>query len=264
MSEINKICLSLGIFNLPYYYTQFGIFVKEFLFKKWLFKNLLLRFCVIIKNVKKNILILLSSLFLFIIITLLIISHSSLLINIDNHINNLVVLNNSESFLFKISLFFTKIMDPLGSLVIISFICIFYLFKKKKYDLFLALISFGLAISSSSAIKVLIDRERPIGYLIEENTKSFPSNHSMASIIVLFLVFHLIKYYIGNKKTKYIFLAIVTLILLFIPMTRILLGVHFASDVIAGLSLGVFFYYFTGLVLSTLSDKRANCGVCLK
>lgn len=205
---------------------------------------------------KKNILILASSLFLFILIATLVFSHSPLLIELDNHTNNLIILNNSESLLFKISFFFTKIMDPLGSLLIIFFFCLFYFFKKKRYDLYLTLISFGLAVSSSSAIKILVNRERPLGSLIEESTKSFPSNHSIASAIILCLSFYLIKQHVYNKKIKYILLTIITLILIFIPLTRILLGAHFASDVIAGFSLGIFFYYLTALILSTLSDKK--------
>jgi undecaprenyl-diphosphatase len=85
-------------------------------------------------------------------------------------------------------------------------------------------------------VKHIICRPRPhISYhLIEQGGFSFPSGHSITGMAVYLLLFILILAYMksSGKKTA---LLILTIFLAFgIGITRIYLGVHYPSDVLAG------------------------------
>src|SRR5699024_1480614 len=88
-------------------------------------------------------------------------------------------------------------------------------------------------------IKNIYQRVRPeeINHLIEQSGYSFPSGHSMGSIIVfgsfIFLAFR----YFKSKTIKRGLSIFFSLLILLIGLSRIYLGVHYLSDVIAGFSL---------------------------
>ena len=78
-------------------------------------------------------------------------------------------------------------------------------------------------------IKYTVQRVRPLPEVF--SGYSFPSGHS--TIIVVFFVSLL---FIINKKEFLSILAIFTIIA--VPVSRVVLGAHFISDVVAGLLLG--------------------------
>lgn len=85
-------------------------------------------------------------------------------------------------------------------------------------------------------VKHIICRPRPhiLYHLIEQGGFSFPSGHSITGMAVYLLLFILILAYMksSGKKTA---LLVLTIFLAFgIGITRIYLGVHYPSDVLAG------------------------------
>lgn len=85
-------------------------------------------------------------------------------------------------------------------------------------------------------VKHIVCRPRPDEslHLIEQGGFSFPSGHSITGMAVYLLLFLLIASYMksGGKKAA---LMILTIALAFgIGLTRIYLGVHYPSDVLAG------------------------------
>lgn len=132
-----------------------------------------------------------------------------------------------------------KLITMLGSaLGIIVLINIVLIIDKKKGLFFL--INSGVITIANVIIKNIVMRNRPLDInLIMEKGYSFPSGHSMNSVAA----YGLLIYYIYNSKltikVKTILISILTIIMLLITLSRVYLGVHYFTDVVAGTSLSI-------------------------
>ncbi|MGN7178981.1 hypothetical protein BK139_21450 [Paenibacillus sp. FSL R5-0490] len=112
------------------------------------------------------------------------------------------------------------------------------LFKKRSLASFMVLSS-GFGALFNLLLKWIFKRERPdIRPLIEEQGFSFPSGHSMGSFIfygsLAYMIIHLAK----RKRWKAAWTVMLGCFIIMIGLSRIYLGVHFPSDVIAGFAAG--------------------------
>lgn len=113
-------------------------------------------------------------------------------------------------------------------------IILFIIIKNKKIGL---LIGINLIIITilNQLFKFILQRPRPIEYrIINENGYSFPSGHSMIGMAFYGFLIYLIYKYVKNKKIKYILVTLISMLIIFIGISRIYLGVHYTSDVLAG------------------------------
>ena len=96
----------------------------------------------------------------------------------------------------------------------------------------------GLAIYKP--MKHIFFRSRPDQalHLVEQGGYSFPSGHSVTSVIVYGLLIYLIRRYCKNEKLKNILTAVCLLLALLIGPSRIYVGVHWPTDVICGWLIG--------------------------
>ena len=119
-------------------------------------------------------------------------------------------------------------------LIIIAVICLIFI-KNKKIGASTAinLASIGLL---NHILKIIIQRPRPpIEFrMVEESSFSFPSGHSMASMAFYGLIIYFVFKHIKNKPAKITICTALSIFIVFIGISRIYLGVHYASDVIAG------------------------------
>lgn len=116
----------------------------------------------------------------------------------------------------------------------------------------------------NGAIKEFYGRVRPsqIEPLVEIGGYSFPSGHSMGSIIVYGGILFLILQALRSEKLKVFFSLLVFLMILGIGFSRIYLGVHFPTDVIGGFSLGFSWIFLSislfGLKYTSQEFKSRN------
>lgn len=113
-----------------------------------------------------------------------------------------------------------------------------FLFKKTSLAWFMVLSS-GLGALFNLLLKWIFKRERPdIRPLIEEQGFSFPSGHSMGSFIfygsLAYMIIHLAK----RIRWKTAWTLMLGCFIIMIGLSRIYLGVHFPSDVMAGFAAG--------------------------
>jgi undecaprenyl-diphosphatase len=108
-----------------------------------------------------------------------------------------------------------------------------YLSKNRKLlaDLFVALL---IGIALTLLLKMLIARPRPedimnVGFWASATFSSFPSDHASTAFVMFGIIGHHLKKY----KLWFFLLAIL------VAISRIYLGVHFPTDVLAGAFLGI-------------------------
>lgn len=93
---------------------------------------------------------------------------------------------------------------------------------------------------ASSLLKVLFDRPRPdiVPHATEVATASFPSGHAMASAVVYLTLGALLARLVPAPRLKLYIMAVATALAAAIGLTRVYLGVHWPSDVLAGWAAG--------------------------
>lgn len=92
----------------------------------------------------------------------------------------------------------------------------------------------------SATIKIIVGRERPevVPHLIPVHDASFPSGHALVSAVTYLTLGMLFASVQKSRSAKIYVLLIAVALTLLIGLSRIFLGVHFPSDVIAGWLIG--------------------------
>lgn len=85
-------------------------------------------------------------------------------------------------------------------------------------------------------LKLLFGRPRPDLWeqLVVETSFSFPSGHAMASMALALLIGYLLMESRLSKQWVYVSLGILALYVVVIGLSRLYLGVHYPSDILAG------------------------------
>lgn len=155
----------------------------------------------------------------------------------DQKIYDLIMKLYSENatLIFKI---FTSIGSTL--VIITGIISILILFGKKEFKYMSIACSVGIIFVT--ILKNIIRRPRPSVFrLTYETGYSFPSSHTTMSTIFYGLLIYLIWKKVKNNKLKYFLTYIFILIIIGVGMSRIYLGVHYATDVTAGIIIGIIY-----------------------
>lgn len=188
-----------------------------------------------IKKYKIPIIIILTLIIL--IITLRVITTEELII--DTMAYNLFVEKLRSPNLNKVMLLVATLSNT--PVTVIFIIVLLILIKDKKIALTIP-VNLLLITIINQILKLIIQRPRPIGYrLIEIGEYSFPSGHAMTSMALYGFLIYLSYKLIKNKNLKIFFITACILIIIIIGISRIYLGVHYCSDVLAGWSISIIY-----------------------
>lgn len=118
-------------------------------------------------------------------------------------------------------------------------ILLFILIRKRKIGISICT-NLVLVTILNQVFKFILQRPRPTEYqIVKEAGYSFPSGHSMISMAFYGYLVYLIYTNVKNKYIKITLISILSLLILLIGLSRIYLGVHYTSDVIAGFLLAI-------------------------
>ena len=158
-------------------------------------------------------------------------------IAIDLIIYKIIVQNMRTDILTSIFKIITNFGGAYCLIIIAMLSAIFIKDKKIAFSIPINLI---LITIFNLVLKNIVERPRPIGYrLIDETGYSFPSGHSMVSAAFYGLIIYFVWKNIKDKKLKYISCAVLGILVALIGISRIYLGVHYASDVLGGFTISV-------------------------
>ena len=168
----------------------------------------------------------------------------------DSVVYNFLVNNRNEA----LNNFF-KIITQFGSalvLIIITILCVIFI-RDKKYKILVPANLLTIAIINI-VLKNFFLRPRPNELrLIEETGYSFPSGHAMASTAFYGLLIYIVHEKVENKILRNTICIMLGLLILLISISRIYVGVHYTSDVIAGTCFSIAY-----LILITRLIKSQN------
>jgi undecaprenyl-diphosphatase len=124
--------------------------------------------------------------------------------------------------------------------IIVVIAMVFLLLQRRVASALLVAVSVGGGMALSETIKALLGRDRPplIYRAVETSNASFPSGHAMLATITYLTLGALLAQVMPRRREKAFVLAAAALLAAMIGASRIYLGVHWTTDVLAGWSLG--------------------------
>ena len=186
------------------------------------------------------------ALLLFMIIGYIVKFYPEMLVSFDQPIQTAIRGDLPET----LTLLFRAITHLIDIPVIISWVLIvaFVFYRKQwKMESYLMLGNLTLAGILIVTFKNIYQRPRPeILHLVEEKGFSFPSGHSLAVTIMVGTLIVILSQRIKNSAWRKVAQILLSLYIVSVLVSRVYLGVHSPSDVIAGLcvGLGVLFMEF--------------------
>jgi undecaprenyl-diphosphatase len=135
----------------------------------------------------------------------------------------------------------------------------FLLLCRKYHALAFLLLAVGGGLLLSTLLKGRFDRPRPdvVPHLSYVGTSSFPSGHSMLSAVVYLTLGALLARLVQPVRLKVYFLAVALLLSFLVGCSRVYLGVHYPTDVLAGWAAGLAWAVLCWLVARYLQQRGA-------
>lgn len=168
------------------------------------------------------------------------------LLELDVFVNNFFFIHSQE-WIRDFMLIFTNIFSP-TLITGVSVVLIAYLIHKKNYYYSLiSIFSLGGGYVFTFIIKNIVTRIRPENAFIFVNGYSFPSGHAVAATIFFTLLIYFFIVKIKSMIVREILVVICVISMLLTAFSRVYLGVHWLSDVLAGIGFGLF--WVTSIIL---------------
>jgi membrane-associated phospholipid phosphatase len=156
---------------------------------------------------------------------------------------------------------FMRSLSHFGSSIFLfpayALICGYFLFKRQRrvslHIVLIALSSFGML----HLLKRIFRRERPDLPLVEAlSTYSFPSGHSLSSFVFSLILIKLVWKTSITVGWKWILSVLLILFSVSIGLSRIILKMHYPSDVIAGFCFGLIWVMLAFWLLRVIERRN--------
>jgi len=146
-------------------------------------------------------------------------------------------------------------ITTLGTAVVVMMIvavaALFLVLTGHKYSAILLLASSIGGVVLNGVLKLGFDRPRPTIFIpaIHTATSSFPSGHATSAAMVYATVAYLAARLAKRRRARWLVMTAAFIIIALISFSRLYLGVHYPSDVLAGVIVGL---AWAGFCMATL------------
>ncbi|MEW9806335.1 phosphatase PAP2 family protein [Mesorhizobium sp. ZMM04-5] len=154
----------------------------------------------------------------------------------------------------------------LGSMIVLvmatAAAIVYLLLVGRRRQALLVLVAVGGGQILSSLLKLGIDRPRPhlVPHLVEVQTLSFPSGHAMMAAVTYLTLGSMLAGTVKGTAIRVYVLGLAVLVTLMVGASRVYLGVHWPSDVLAGWCAGFAWAMLCWLVARNLLRRDAGSG----
>lgn len=151
----------------------------------------------------------------------------------------------------------TLLASPIVSVVAMVLLAAALGWRRRWRTGMIGLVGFFSAAAVTSALKILLHRPRPDILLraITENSYSLPSGHATMAAFVFGFLGYFIFLQSRSKPIRVLTMTLVVFGVLMIDFSRLYLGVHYVSDVLAGNAVG-FLALFVCIFIDQWWQKR--------
>jgi membrane-associated phospholipid phosphatase len=158
----------------------------------------------------------------------------------------------------QIAIAVTFLGEPFVLIILSCTLAFISLWQRKWAEASVFAIVVAGGISLNFWLKTLFARARPAlwEHIVDVRNYSFPSGHAMVSLIVYgFIGYWLIIRYPSAQKP---ILTATVLLVVAIGLSRLYLGVHWPTDVVAGYAAGLVWLFICILILEVLSKEPST------
>jgi len=132
----------------------------------------------------------------------------------------------------------------------------FFIMKDKWFGIKITAVAFS-SLFLMFALKMFFNRQRPdIPLLGKVPGLSFPSGHAFMSFAFFGLLIYVINKQVENKWLRYLLIILCLCLIVIIGLSRVYLRVHYASDVMAGIAIGLIWLVVSLGILNYIEKKR--------
>jgi undecaprenyl-diphosphatase len=152
-------------------------------------------------------------------------------------------------------------ITALGGVLVLSLVTFgvagYLLMIRKYHAMWLVLIATFSGLVVSTLLKYAVSRDRPeiVPHLSHVYTSSFPSGHSMLSAVVYLTLGSLLARLVPQWKLKMYFIGLALAITFLVGVSRVYMGVHYPTDVLAGWTAGLVWAILCWLVARRLQRR---------
>jgi undecaprenyl-diphosphatase len=143
--------------------------------------------------------------------------------------------------------------------LLIVIVCGYLLICRKYRALALVLAATLGGLVLNGLLKERFDRPRPkvVPYKSQVWTSSFPSGHSLNSAVIYLTLGSLLASLVERRRLKVYFLSVGLLLTILVGVSRVYMGVHYPTDVLAGWCAGLSWALLCSLVGRWLEQRGA-------
>ena len=135
-------------------------------------------------------------------------------------------------------------LTALGGIAVLGLFALvvtgFLILQRKRLSALLLVLGLAGGVALSEGLKAVFGRERPPEDLqaVETLNASFPSGHSLLSAVFYLSIGVMLTRAFAQKRFKAYIIGVAVLLTLIVGLTRVYLAAHWATDVLAGWSVG--------------------------